>query len=277
VSGAPPILRIAGQWFLGFLAAAALLACTLFFSVYQLTSEETGQRILRRNVATTTEIDAILPRLEADLHEAARTAEGETITLPGFPITIDIPLSDAITIEGPELRTLVLQQSAERLYEDGTSIWDDADAEGDQDIERVSTAGALHRGFGLIADLWHTIFLVLTIASGVIALLLAAVLLTVVRGNTRFAALGGVAIAAGLPGLAGAVAVRFAMRTAESDADGFEQALIDLGVDTVWIFIRSYLIVSTLGVGLLAVSLLLTWWQRRTATPGLAAGGDVPS
>ena len=65
-----PLLRAVSQWLIG-VALAALL--TLFFvaiSAVQLSSEGAGQRLLRRSVAVSTDIDAVLPDLQAALQGA---------------------------------------------------------------------------------------------------------------------------------------------------------------------------------------------------------------
>jgi hypothetical protein len=82
----------------------------------------------------------------------------------------------------------------------------------------------------------------------------------------RLLALGGAVSVASITSLAAAVAVRFALRTAESGADPFEEQLIDLGVDTVWLFIRNYLILSLLGLALLLLAWLFLWLESRSST-----------
>ena len=62
-----PLLRAVSQWTIG-VALAVLL--TLFFvaiSAVQLSSEGTGQRLLRRSIAVSTDIDAVLPDIETAL------------------------------------------------------------------------------------------------------------------------------------------------------------------------------------------------------------------
>jgi hypothetical protein len=79
----------------------------------------------------------------------------------------------------------------------------------------------------------------------------------------RLLALGAAVTAASIISLAAAVAVRFALRTAETGADPFEEQLIDLGVDTVWLFIRNYLILSMLGFALSGVASVFLWLESR--------------
>jgi len=261
----PAFLRVASQWLTALLLAFTLIAFFVFATAFQITSEGTAHRILRRGVAITTDLDAVLPRLETELHAAAQTGGGHTVRLPNFPVPVDVPSDQALTLSGEELRSLILDQSATRLYEDGMSVWAESDAEGRQDIDRISTAGGLHRVFGLATQKWNTIFLVAAIFFGFLSASLVALLWIVLKSYVRLLALGAATATASVISLAGAVAMRFALRTAETEADPFEQQLIDLGVDTVWLFIRNYLVLSMLGFAALGISAFFLWWQARTA------------
>jgi hypothetical protein len=263
VSDDTTFLKIASQWLIAIMLTLALIAFFVMVSAVQVTSEGTGQRILRRGVEITAGVDARLPQLESGLRQDAELAD--PVLLPNFPIPIGIPQDQAAGIEGEALRTLILNESARQLYDEGTSAWASGDEAADQNIETVSTAGALHRGFGFITDTWHNIFLVLAILTGVISLILAAMLMLTLRSYMRVVALGAVTSAAAVSSLAAAVGIRFAMRTAETEADPFEQRLIDLGVDTIWVFIRNYLIFSVLGFAVLAIACLALWVQSRAS------------
>lgn len=260
------LFKVASQWLTAAFLALTLGLFFLFATAFQVTSEGTAHRILRRGVAITTGIDAILPQIETGLRASAQSAQGDTVRVPNFPVPVDIPREEAARIEGEDLRRAILDQSAGRIYEDGMSVWSEADAEGHQDIERVSTAGGLHRGFALATQKWHTIFLVAAVLFGFLSLILAAVTWISLSSYMRLLALGSSTAIAAVISLAAAVAVRFALRTAETEADPFERQLIDLGVDVVWLFIRNYLVLSLLGFAVLAVSAFFLWWQSRAAT-----------
>ena len=261
----PTFLEVASQWLTVVLLALTLVAFFFFVTAFQVTSEGTAHRILRRGVAITTDIDAVLPRLETELHAAAQTGEGDMVRLPNFPVPVDIPRDQARTLAGEDLRIVILDQSAELIYDDGMSVWAETDPDARQDIERISTAGSLHRAFGLATQKWNTIYLVAAIFFGFLSVALIGLLWVTLKSYIRLLALGAATVTASVISLAGAVAVRFALRTAETEADPFEQQLIDLGVDTVWLFIRNYLILSMLGFAALGVSAFFLWWQARTA------------
>lgn len=265
MNGGPSLVRAASQWLTAVFLAGTLGLFFFFATAFQVTSEGSAHRILHRGVAITTDIDARLPPLLTDLQVAAKSSEGNPVRLPNFPLPVDIEKDEVRNLAIEDLRTRILDQSAERLYDDGMSVWAEADSESSQDIERVSTAGGLHRAFGLATRKWNTVFLVAATLFAFLSLVLAAVLWVTLRSYMRLLALGAAISTASVVSLAAAVAVRFALRTAETAADPFEEQLIDLGVDTVWLFVRNYLILSLLGFTVLLVSSLLLWWQSRAA------------
>ena len=228
-----------------------------------MSSDGTAHRILRRGVAITTDIDAILPQVTTDLHAAAQTSDQDSVRVPNFPVPVEIPKEEAVRIEGEELRQRLLDKSADRIYDDGMSAWAQSDTASNQNIARFSTAGGLNRAFGLVTEKWNTVYLIATALFGFLSLVLAALLWLNLKSYLRLLALGAATATAAVISLAGAVAVRFALRTAETGADPFEKDLLDLGVDTVWLFIRNYLILSLLGFAVLAVAAFFAWWDSR--------------
>jgi hypothetical protein len=270
------VLRVASQWLVA--AILTVLVALLSLSVLgtQVTSEETGHRIQRRAAATLTDIDQVLPGIEVKLKESAQGAPGP-VRVPDYPIPIDLPQEDAERLQGPELRKRLLDESAKVLYQDGMSAWAKADPEARQDIDRVSSAGAVYRGLGVVRDDANTYFLVAAAVLAVLTLLIAALLtLTIRSGFMRLIAIGAVILAASLPCLAAAVAARFAFKTSQSDGDPFVDGLLDLGVDAMWLPIRMYLALGVLGLAVIVVSAVLMWIASRSAggsTGGVYGGG----
>lgn len=266
-----PLLRIAFQWLLGAALVVILVALFVGINGVQLTSRGTGERLLRRAVAVTTDVDALLPDLERDLQQAARDSGVATVRVPNFPIPVDFERDEAGGLKGDELRQRILEQAARRLYDDGMSAWAAADPESQRDIETISTAGILDRGLGLITEENHWRIVIATAVLGFLALVVAAALVMTVGPYARLAALSGVTLIAALPSLAAVVATRFAFRTAEEEADPFVEGLLDLGVSAMWLPIRNYLALSVLAFAVLAVSLALTWARARSSPPSPAS------
>ena len=259
------VLHVASRWLIAAFLAVTLAAFFLFLTAFQVSSDGTAHRVLRRGVAITTDIDAILPQVTTDLHAAAQASEEDPVHVPNFPVPVDIPKDEASRIEGDELRQRLLDKAADRIYDDGMSAWAQADTQSNQNISRLSTAGGLHRAFGLVTEKWNTVYLIAAALFGFLSLVLATLLWLSLRSYLRLLALGAATATAAVISLAAAVAVRFALRTAETGADPFEKELIDLGVDVVWLFIRNCLVLSLLGFAVLAVSAFFLWWDSRRA------------
>ncbi len=273
MSGQTSILRIASQWVIAAILAAVLALFFLLIAGVQLTSEDTGQRAHRRSVATLTDIDARLPAIEMAL-DSVGSGPGGSVQVSGFPLPVQLSADEAKALRGAALRDRILDDSAALLYDKGMGAWASGDQAGVQRIDRVSRAGLIKTGLGMAHDSRHTLFVVAAILLGIAALMLAAGLMTTIHDwNMRFVAAGSLIFAAALPCLAAAIAVRFAFKTGQTDADPFTKGMLDLGIGAVWIPIRDYLALSALGFGVAGLGALGMWLQSR---PAQAPGPVVP-
>lgn len=266
---AVPLLRGALQWLFGILLALSLIALFLVINGVQLTSPGTAQRILSRATADLTEIDAVLPAIQADLAEAAQASEEATVTVPHFPLPVELPREEAATISTAELRSRLLSESAEAIYKEGMSVWALADPEAEQDIDIFSPEGGVHRGLGFLSDDNHQALRIAAIVLGLISVALGGLVLVSTQGMGRLMALGAAVLGAAVPSLLGAVAVRFAFRTASEDQEDYLMArLLDLGNDVTWLALRNYTILTLVGLGVVLVSLgLMLLEMRQRAAP----------
>lgn len=259
----PSFWRLVLQWLCGVLLAIVLTALFIAAAFAQLTSREPAERVHRRAIATLTDIDARLPAIEDALKtESARPQTGP-LQVPDFPIPVQLTVDEARDLRGAALRDRILRDAAATLYDDGMSQW--AAAEGrTQSIDDVSTPGAIKTGFGLARDSTHGLFLAGAIALAALAAALALGLLFAVRDwNLRLVALGTTVLAAALPCLAAVIAVRFGFKTAQTGADPFVQALLDIGIDAMSVPIRDYLVLSALGFGVAGLGAFGSWLQTR--------------
>ena len=106
------VLRTATVWVAAIVLAFFLTAFFLTLAAVQLTSDDTGQDILRRSVAISTDIDAVLPGIEANLDAAAADGDSPTVTVPGFPIPIELTREEAAALRGVALRERILDDAA---------------------------------------------------------------------------------------------------------------------------------------------------------------------
>jgi len=78
VKEARSLLKTASQWTVAFVLTVVLILFLVSIAAAQVTSDDTGQRVLRRSVAVTTNIDAVLPGIEDKLHETASESSDAT-------------------------------------------------------------------------------------------------------------------------------------------------------------------------------------------------------
>ncbi len=164
------------QWILAVLIGISLVAFISLLSLAQVTSSSAGSRLLARTAATITDIDAALPGIETALRESAEQGAEDPVTVPNYPIVVQIPSDEALTLTGADLRDRILSASGDAQYDSGVSVWADSDPDALQQIGRGSTAGAVRLGIGLVGDTQHTVFLVLTVVAGLATLIFAATL-----------------------------------------------------------------------------------------------------
>jgi hypothetical protein len=272
-----PLLRGALQWFFGMLLALSLIAFFLAINAMQLTSPGTAQRILSRAVADLTEIDALLPTIQADLAETAQTSEEDTLTVPHFPLAVELPREEAATISAADLRALLLSEAAEAIYKDGMSVWALADPEAEQHIDIISPEGGVQRGLGFLSDDNHQALRIAAIVLGFLSLALAGLVLISTKGMGRLVALAAALLGAAVPSLVAAVAVRFAFRTASEDQEDYLLSrLLGLGNEAAWIALRNYTILTLLGLWLvvLGMGLVLLEIRERELAAAPAIGDD---
>lgn len=257
----------ASAWLIGIALGISLISFLGCLAGAQLTTEGTGLRLLRRATVEITDLDGIMPSLTLGVHEAAADGAGSDITVPGYPIVLVVPQSQAAKISEEDLRAIIVDISARKMYADGMSVWTESDPESLQSIERFSTAGAVKYGLGLIRDSNHRLFRIAAIFFGGLSAVMAVLLLIVVRGAyMRMVALGSAIVVAALPSLAAAVGVRFAFKTEDSD-DPFTEGMLDIGADAMLVPIQDCLLLTLLGIAIAATGAGLLWWSSRRSEP----------
>lgn len=189
--------RRVARYLLGLVAVLALIAALAALAAFQITSSEPAKDSLRRAAAALTEIDALLDRHEEQLRADAESAEpGDTLELEDFPISLALAPEDVLATDHGQLRALILDRSADRLYEDGTrALRGSAEAQGS--IGLFSIAGVVDRGLGALTSENHTMFGILMVVLFAGALILIAATAATCRGWGRLTAVGVTILLAG--------------------------------------------------------------------------------
>lgn len=235
--------------FAAVLATMAALVCLVGF---QITSEEQAKSSLRTATAALTEIDLLLARHEEDIQsQMNQSGTGEEIIIPDFPIGLGLTQADVAGMELAELRELVLDRSADRLYEDGTEALRPT-AEGAGSVGVFSVAGFTDRALGMLTSSNHTRFGIATAVFGVIAVALAVGAAMAGRGWGRLGTIGVIALLAG-GGVALAAALVRVYASTESD-DLVESAMLSITNDHATVALLNGAAVAVAGFTLVVLA-----------------------
>jgi hypothetical protein len=269
------MLRAALQWLSGILLAICLIALFLVVNAYQLTEADTAQRILSRAIAAVTEIDSLLPAIRADLTESLQTSDSPTVTVPLFPVPVELTREEATSISTVDLRSRLLDTAAEKTYREGMSVFALGSPEAKQKIDPISPEGGVKRGLGFLSDNNHSALRIAMWVFGGLSVLMAVLVLLSTKGLGRITALGACVLGAAVPSLVVAVGVRWGFRSSAEDQDDYLlRQLLSLGNDAVWLPLRNYTILCLLGLGIVVVGLTLVLLETRQRTMGSAPAVD---
>lgn len=237
-----------------------LMLCALAFS--NVTEEGPATRSIARSLAILTEVDAFLDAEYAELRERASATTGD-VALTDYPIAVSFTAEEVLTTDQAGFRELLLSRSAQRVYDDGSSVLREGR---DDQAGFFSTENVLRRGLEMMRPTPHRVFFGLTVALAIGALALATALGLAANGYGRLLAVGLSIFLGAVPFLALAVGVRFVLRVAVDGADGYlSHEFLQLGQELAWAPIRNGMIFSTGAAVLLgAGSMLARWSDART-------------
>jgi len=235
------------KWAAGILLVFVLGLLLVSLTAMQLTAEGTAHKVLRRTIASLTEIDGYLAGAQQEF--VSNGGAGETDAEPsltGYPV--DIPLSAAeASLPEAELRDLVLDRSADEVYAEGFSAFKQIGLES-TDIEILSPPGAVRYSAGMLTADNHQIMRVTTFVLAGAALVLALLLVALSRGYGRLTGLGVAVLVASLPFLVVAMGARFVLRlVSEEENDYLTAQLFALGRDVTWLPIRHGIVFAAMG------------------------------
>ena len=243
--------------------AMALLALLVAVNLLQLTAPGPAHRALRRAVASLTEIDSLLAAHGAALLREADASPDEPLSLPDYPLDVRLSPEEARR-PAAEVRDLLLDRSAERVYQEGSAAFREEGQSGD--ASRLSVQGAVDMGLGFLTGGNHDALRWATLVLGILCGALSGALVLLTRGHGRLITLGGAVAAASLLFLLLAAAMRLALGLAGWGTDDYITVqLLDLAKGAAWLPMRNGLAFSGLGLALLALGLLGSRLSRPAA------------
>ncbi len=260
--------RVSLKWAVGLLLTSTLGLLLLSIDATQLTSKGTAHKALRRTVASLTEIDALITDRSDLVTTSPDISTSAATFLAGYPIDIPLSAQEAQDLSTPELRNVVLDRSADRLYDEGFSAFR-ADGQGTADVQILSPPGAVRYTAGLLTKDNHEIMQIVMIALACLAALLALVVVLLSRGYGRLTSIGVATLAASLPLLLLFAAVRFILRLAsDQESDYLTAQLYALGRDVAWLPFRNAIAFVCLGMIFLTLGVAFSILSKRqTASP----------
>lgn len=253
-----------------------IVALALFFSLFaffaavqlfQLTTEGAAERTLQRSLAAVSEIDVLLDRHYDDLRERAdAVGPDETLELQDYPVLVPLTAAEVQSLSREELRTVLIDRGAARLYADGTNALRDDASTGDPGTFTVG--GSVDLALDLLREDIHNAALVLMIVLGAISLVLTALLVGATRNFGRVVAVGAVAFAASFALLLLALLSRFSLR-ADGETEYVRAQVLDIGREVVWLPVQNAAILTLAFAIVVATGIIAAKWHdlREPASP----------
>lgn len=257
---------------LGALLFFALLSLFSSLVLMQVTSEGVAKRALQRSVASLTEIDVLIDRDYDDLRQrAAVAAPGDKMTLRAFPIDVPMTPAQASSISKADLRSTLLERSADVMYSSGTApLRDPASKAGNVGV--FSIAGVTDHALDFLRSRNHDILRVLTLVLAVVSIVCAVAFALACRGPGRITAVGAVILAAALPVLVAGLATWAYMSAHDGGGEYTQRQFAAIGRDLAWVAVRDGAALAGLGAAMVALGVLLSMWSSRGALPARVAG-----
>lgn len=258
--------RVILRWVFGIAGAIALAVLLGLYSFVQVTEQAPAETLLARAMVPLSQIDELLasPYYEELQGQADAAFEANETLIPArLPVAIELEPEEVLDTSVEELRTIILQRSAARLYEEGIDAFL---VEGGTraDVDRFSPGGTVDMGFGNLTRDAHENaegYLQIVAIAAVVSLGLFVLL---GRGFGRITLLGVAILLASLISIGGLFAIRALLRTLTSaDGDPFIEGLNNVMSDGVALPIQNFITFAGLGLGIVLLGAIVTLVSRR--------------
>ena len=252
----------AAPFFRGLLVAALAVSVALFIaalSCRQLSQRDSAMPILTASVEALTDPQRLIESHQVVLRTTAEGGATEGIAVPGFPVDVTLSAEEVRTLQPPQLADILTERAAAVVYEEGM---DALDQTGRQDDSLFSAQGGVRRVSDRLPADAHDSATTATVLLLLVTAALAVTVVLVYREERRLRALGMGVLLGGLAGLAASLLAGLMANQIGSD-DPFVEDVREIVTTVLDVPRRNYLVVSLLGVGITAVSLVLQFMRRR--------------
>lgn len=258
--------RVILRWVFGIAGVIALAVLLGLYSFVQVTEQAPAETLLARAMVPLSQIDELLasPYYEELQGQADAAFEANETLIPArLPVAIQLEPEEVLDTSVEELRSIILQRSAARLYEEGIDAFL---VEGGTraDVDRFSPGGTVDMGFGNLTRDAHEnaeAYLQIVAIAAVVSLGLFVLL---GRGFGRVTLLGVAILLASLISIGGLFAIRALLRTLTSaDGDPFIEGLNNVMSDGVALPIQNFITFAGLGLGIVLLGAIVTLVSRR--------------
>jgi hypothetical protein len=215
--------------------------------------------VLTASLEALTDPQRLIESHQVALRTTAQGGATEGIAVPGFPVDVRLTAEEVRTLEPPALADLLSERAAAVVYIDGM---DALDQTGRQDDSLFSAQGVVRRVSDRLTQDAHD---AATTATVVLLLITAGLAVTVVLLYREERRLRGLGVGVLLGGLGGLILCLFAGLVANQvgSDDPFVDDVRDIVTTVLKVPRRNYLVVSLLGIGIAATSLVLQYLRRR--------------
>jgi len=245
-----------------FLLAIATFLLVASISLWQAAYPGRATVILRNAVVATTEIDVVLREHLNELKHSAQSDQADLVSVPGYPVEVYFSRDEAMELDEPAIRDLLLRRSASVVYAEGLKAFDRT---GNQELGFFSVQGQMDLAITTLTADTHAWASWAVAIFGLVVAALAVAVLASAEGYSGFVKLGiAVAVGSGF-GLFVAGCVWMGAGWIGGN-DPFVADLRDIVRSVLAILVRNYFVVTVAG-GLVAVVGPLAGALARSANP----------
>jgi len=244
------------------LFAVCMFTLIISLSCRQATEQSAATNVLEAGLVDLTDIDQLIADEGPALRQFALESQEDIITLPDYPLEVQVTREEVLQSSDEQLRAIVLRRSADLVYDEGIAAFDRT---GEQSVRKFSIQGLLETGVNQLTAKNHsraTWFVLFSLAG---CALFGVLLSATGEGWGRMRTLGMASAAAAIPCVISFFLLRMLVDQIGGD-DPFIAAYGDIAHAVVGVPVRNGFVVLGVAVALVVGSVILGRLER-TVSP----------